>query len=281
MFQVRKMEPKDFPFAIDLANTMNWNMTTADFVFNSKLEPNGCFILQENSERLGIATCISYGKIGWFGNLVVKEAYRKKGAGTALLNHAIEYLKGLGAKTVGLYAYQNLIDFYGKLGFKRDADFIVLEADEVSNLPRSDTKLNVLKQNDLSRVISFDEECFGASRKKALKLILQNPKNLSYLATEENQTLGYITAKIYEESAEIGPLACKPKRNETALKLLNAILTKVEGLEAYMYLPAAQTELLEAALQTGFKEEFRLSRMFLGSVVPQDCLYIAESLERG
>ena len=48
-----------------------------------------------------------------------------------------------------------------------------------------------------------------------------------------------------------------------------------------MYLPAAETELLDVAFKAGFKEEFRLSRMFLGSVVAKNCVYIAESLERG
>ncbi|MGE5533230.1 MAG: hypothetical protein ACM3UN_02645, partial [Bacillota bacterium] len=69
MFQVRTMLAKDFLFATKLANTMNWNMAKEDFEFMSSLEPEGCFVLFDGSKKLGIATCISYGKIGWFGNL--------------------------------------------------------------------------------------------------------------------------------------------------------------------------------------------------------------------
>ena len=82
MFTVEKMKQKDFPFAVELANTMNWNMTEADFAFNMKMEPDGCFVLKENSRTVGLATCISYGKVGWFGNLIVEETQRKHGAGT-------------------------------------------------------------------------------------------------------------------------------------------------------------------------------------------------------
>ena len=67
MFHVEKMTPKDYMFAVELANTMNWNMTVEDFKFNSRLEPNGCFVLFDDSKRVGVATCISYGSVGWFG----------------------------------------------------------------------------------------------------------------------------------------------------------------------------------------------------------------------
>ncbi len=281
MFRVRKMELKDFPFAVNLANTMNWNMTAADFDFNAKLEPNGCFILQDDSKRIGLATCISYDVIGWFGNLVVKEADRKKGAGTALVNHAVNYLKSLGVKTVGLYAYQSLTDFYGKLGFKHDADFAVLKANKVSTLAENNVRLKTIETKDLIRIMDFDAGCFAASRKKLLKLVLQNPNNLCYLSTEKSGILGFIAAKVYEETAEIGPLVCQKEQPETALKLLKKVLHQVKGFEAYMYVPISETELLDTAFKSGFKEEFKVSRMFLGPAVPQQCLYIAESLERG
>ena len=281
MFRVRKMEPKDFSFAVELANTMNWNMTSGDFEFNMELEPNGCFILQEDLEPVGLATCISYGSVGWFGNLIVKEDYRKKGAGTALVNHAVNYLKRTGATTVGIYAYQHLTDFYRKLGFKRDVDFAVLKTSAVASLSGTDKNLKTIKAQDISRVVDFDGACFGASRKKLLELVLQNPRNLGYVAVEGSDIVGYAVAKVYDETAEIGPLVCQRNQPETALKLLKTVLCRLRGLEGYMYVPSDKAALLDVAFKANFREEFRLARMFLGSVVPQDCVYIAESLERG
>ncbi len=62
MFEVKKLSKKDYSFAAELANTMNWNMAVEDFEFNAALEPDGCFLLVDGSTRLGVATCISYGK---------------------------------------------------------------------------------------------------------------------------------------------------------------------------------------------------------------------------
>ena len=122
------MHHEDFAFATNLANTMDWNMAVEDFQFMTSLEPGGCFVLFDDSKRIGIATSNSYGKVGWFGNLIVKEEYRGKGAGSQLVKHAINYLHGKGVETIGLYAYPNLIGFYSNLGFRYDEDFSVLKS---------------------------------------------------------------------------------------------------------------------------------------------------------
>jgi predicted N-acetyltransferase YhbS len=281
MFHVKKMEPKDFAFAVDLANTMRWNMAVQDFEFNAELEPNGCFILLDDSEPAGLATCISYGKVGWFGNLVVAEKNRKQGAGTQLVTRAVNYLKSIGSTTIGLYAYPHLVDFYGTLGFVRDADFVVLKADAVSASLEAGGKVRAWTQKDASSIVDLDEDCFGASRKKLLERILRNQDNVGYVAVEESSLIGFVAAKVYEQAAEIGPLVCNRNHPDRAANLLKAALQDLRGLEAYMYLPDAETPLLEAAFKAGFREEFRLARMFFGPFASKNCIYLTESLERG
>ena len=123
MFQVKQMRSSDFQFATKLANTMNWNMAPEDFDFMASLEPEGCFVVFEGSQALGDSYMHQFWQIGWFGNLIVKEKYRRKGAGRLLVKHAVNYLQSKGVKTIGLYAYPNLESFYGSLGFKKDMDF--------------------------------------------------------------------------------------------------------------------------------------------------------------
>ncbi|HKZ88475.1 MAG TPA: GNAT family N-acetyltransferase [Candidatus Bathyarchaeia archaeon] len=279
MFHIKKMTPEDFEFAVELANTMNWNMVAGDFEFNAKLEPHGCLVLLDGSEKIGVATCISYGKMGWFGNLIVKEAYRQKGAGTLLVKHALSYLSGLGVKAVGLYAYEWLVDFYGKLGFKYDRDFLVLKANNVSLAKFGE--LRTAAKEHMPAVVNLDAECFGASRKKVLESILLNMRNVCYVSAENDKIIGFATAKVYDEMAEFGPLVCASNRTDIAVELLEKLLWRLRGLEGWMCLPAAETTMVKTALRAGFKEESRVARMFLGSIAAEDCLYVAESLERG
>ncbi len=131
MFKIKSLTTAEFGFAVELANTMDWNMAAEDFAFMASLEPDGSFLLLDDSKRVGIATCISYGKVGWFGNLIVDETSRRKGAGRMLVQHALDYLHAKGVETVGLYAYPQLKEFYGHLGFKPDIDFALLCADKI------------------------------------------------------------------------------------------------------------------------------------------------------
>lgn len=204
MFQVKPMRPEDFQFATQLANTMNWNMVPEDFEFNASLEPDGCLVAFDGSERIGIATCIGFGSVGWFGNLIVDEKYREKGVGSLLVNHAVNYLQGKGVKTVGLYAYPNLKCFYGSLGFKVDEDFSLLSVESLGTL--SQGTLPEVGKKHAAAIECFDSQFFGGNRAKLLDSIILEKGNLSYCRFEDDAVVGYVAATVYEKMAWLGPL---------------------------------------------------------------------------
>jgi predicted N-acetyltransferase YhbS len=279
MFQVKPMTVADFKFATKLANTMDWNMATEDFEFMTSLEPEGCFVVFQGSERLGIATSISLGNIGWFGNLIVKEKYRNKGAGSLLVNHSIKYLQSKGAKTIGLYAYPNLIRFYSNLGFERDEDFSVLHAEALDSL--RDKTLPKVKISQIRAIEEFDSRYFGGNRKKLLESIILERSNLSYYKSEGTEVVGYVAATVYETMAWVGPLICKASNVDVAVSLLKTVLAKLTGLSVFAVLPKKEIALEDMLFRVGFKEDFFVSRMFLGQTAAKNCIYLAESLERG
>lgn len=280
MFHAEKMQLADLPFAVKLANTMKWGMSTEDFQFSMNVEPEGCFVLFDGQEPVGVATTINYGAVGWFGNLVISQKYKKKGAGTFLLTHAINYLQSKCVSRIGLYSYPHLLDFYGKLGFKQDIEFVVLKAKTISTTEgRQQAKQAHLQ--DLQRIIDFDKQFFGASRKKVLEQIFLCKQKFFRLIQENSSAVGYAVAKNVSGTAEVGPLVCDKKHPKEAVTLLRGILSKLNGAEGIMCVPATQEALIETAISAGFREEFRVVRMFLGSHVGEDCWYLAESLERG
>jgi GNAT superfamily N-acetyltransferase len=279
MFHLEKLKADDFPFAVQLANTMNWNMIIEDFKFMVKLEPEGCFVLFYGSERLGICTSVSFGRVGWFGNLVVKGGYRREGAGSLLVRHAIDYLKNKGVDTIGLYAYPHLISFYESFGFEPDSAFLVLQG-KAGLLP-TEGALRKAKKQDVPEIIDFDSQCFGANRKKSLDPILLRTGNLCYIATENEGIAGYVAAKVYDKMAEVGPLIYHARRVEAAVMLLKTILSRLNGLAVSMCVPKKEIALLKVLSKAGFREDFGVARMFLGPSVAKNCIYMAESLERG
>ncbi len=279
MFHIEEMAADDFPFAVLLTDTMNWNMIEEDFKLMTQLEPNGCFVLWDDSERIGVATSISFGKVGWFGNLIVRKEHRKRSAGTLLLKHAMNYLKSKHVETIGLYAYPQLLRFYGNLGFECDEDFLVLRGKGFSSTVKS--SLKEVKEENMEAIIDFDSRCFGASRRKLLKHIVFSAGNLCYMLTDNDAISGYAAAKVYEGTAEVGPIVCNQARNDIAIALLRAVLDRLKGFETFMCMPRKESAVLDMLFKAGFKEDFRVARMFSGPAVCRRCIYAAESLERG
>jgi len=279
MFHVKNMTAEDIGFAVWITETMSWKLAEEDFEFMMKLEPHGCFVLFHNSERIGIVTTVSFGNMGWLGNLIVAESHRKKGAGTLLARHVIEYLTSKNVETIGLYAYIDKIPFYRRLGFEYESEFTVLRGRGSSSPTTSDFR--EARERDIRNIVNIDKACFGGSRRKLLEPILLNQNNLCYFAIEERKIVGYVVAKVYEDMAELGPLVCRKGRSDIAIELLKANLNRLKKLEVSMCVPKKESAILNMLIKSGFKENFRVARMFYKPQTVKDCIYIAESLERG
>jgi predicted N-acetyltransferase YhbS len=279
MFYVRKMSEEDFEYAVQLTDTKSWNLVEEDFRFMLKLEPEGCFVLLDDSEKIGIITSISLGRIGWFGNLIVEGKHQRKGAGSLLVKHVIDYLTSKNVDVVGLYSYVDAVPFYERLGFKYDSDFIVLEG-KASTSPVN-ANVREVKAEDLQKIIDYDSSCLNASRRKLLENIFHGTNNLCYSSSENGQILGYIMAKVYEGIAEVGPLMCNPKRSDVAVNLVNTVLNRLEGFEVSFCVPKKESVIIDFLTKSEISERFHVARMFSKPISLKECIYIAESLERG
>jgi len=279
MFRIRKMALEDFDFAVRLSDTMNWGLVEEDFEFMTKLEPDGCFVLLHDSERIGIATTISYGQVGWLGNVIVNEKYRRKGGGSLLVKYAIEYLTNRGVETIGLYGYLERAPFYAMNDFQYDSKFLVLRGEGFSAPTKA--RLKKAEKDDIQQIVDLDRLYFGVSRKRLLEPVLLEPENLCYMSTDGCRLLGFAVAKVYDRVAEIGPLVCETLYDDIAIDLLKAILERLKGYGVSMCVPEKESRILNMLIRYGFREAFPLARMFRGTRVMGNQIYVAESLERG
>lgn len=278
MVYVRRISAEDFEFAVQLTDTMDWNLVEEDFEFMMDLEPEGCFMAIEDSEKIGVTTTISYGQVGWVGNVIVSEEHRRRGIGALLVKHSLDYLASKGVGSVGLYAYPHLVSFYERAGFEKDSTLVVLKRKASS---KSAKNLGKIRTRHLQKIIDLDALCFGASREKLLKPILSNTANLCYSKVEGKRVLGFIVAKTYSGMAEVGPMVCRQGREDAAFDLLKTTLTNLKGFEVSIYVSEKATSVLDTLLNLGFMEQFRLVKMVYGMPFGEDCIYAAESLERG
>ena len=195
------------------------------------------------------------------------------------MKHAIDYLRGKRVETIGLYAYPNLTRFYGNLGFRVDEDFSLMHTPKLSSV--SAEALPKVETQNIQQIEKFDCRCFGGERKKLLESIILEEGNLSYYKSNGNDIVGYVAATVYETMAWVGPLTCQESNIEAAVTLLKAVLTKLTWQERLCRSTKKRNALAVTLSAAGFKEDFSVVRMFFGPNVSKNCIYLAESLERG
>jgi GNAT superfamily N-acetyltransferase len=113
---IRNIKPLDFNFIIGLAELENIRYSKKDLNRIIDFEPEGCFIALDGERRLGIITTITYGNVGWIGNLLVEKSTRRRGTGTNLVKEALEYMQKKDVKVPKLYCFPKRIPFYRRLG---------------------------------------------------------------------------------------------------------------------------------------------------------------------
>jgi len=280
MIPIRVLTEEDFPFAVFLTDTVTWGFTEEDFRYMVNLEPDGCFIVLDDKERIGITTTITYGKVGWIGNVIVDENYRNRGVGSVLLKHAVNFLRERSVKTINLLSYVHAVPFYERLGFRSVTGFAVLKGRNIHRGVVGEARR--AEEKDFHDILTFDTYCFGASRERLLKDILSEKDNFCYVSYEDDGLSGFAFARRYSEMSELGPMACRSAFDDSAISLLYAVLGELTGLEVHMNIAERAESLLSELGTLGFEKCFRVVKMFWGEPTPvRSCLLAAESLERG
>jgi ribosomal protein S18 acetylase RimI-like enzyme len=275
---IRKMRPSDFSFAIRLTDTMNWDLAEKDFTFMMELEPEGCFVALADAKRVGITTTAHFGKIGCIGNVIVDAQYRSKGIGVKLVKEATRYLSDKYASTIALYAYQNTVEFYEKMGFKADYHLIRFTGEGRKDQETYE-KARAMTQRDLEEAIRMDKACMNWNRERLLRRKFAESGNLCYAARQNGKLVGFVMADQYRQ--EIGPLICRPNCDGEAISLLKTVLGKLVNVEIGIGVSEKKPRIVDALVQMSFREEFRVTLMHLGEELPKtSCMVAMESLER-
>ena len=138
-----------------------------------------------------------------------------------------------------------------------------------------------MEAKNIQQIAQFDRRCFSGDRRKLLESIILEPDNLSYYVSKDDEVIGYIASTVYEKMAWVGPLVCQEGNVDASVTLLKGVLSKLTGLSAYVALPKKEVSLATTLSKAGFKEDFSVARMFFGPNTSRNCIYLAESLERG
>ena len=114
----------DIPRAMELVAAASWNQTPRDWFRLLEYEPYGCFKAVANGRMVGTVTSTRYeSELAWIGMMLVDAALQRRGIGTQLMRHVIDYLESVCVQTIKLDATPAGRPMYERLGFVAEHDF--------------------------------------------------------------------------------------------------------------------------------------------------------------
>jgi len=265
--RLRRLTSADLPFADHVRALAGWNQTLDDWRRFLALAPGGCFLAEWEGNPAGTATTIVYSaELAWIGMILVHPDYRRRGVGTALLEHCIAYLRGLGVRCIKLDATPAGKLVYDRLGF-HDEWRLTRWKGWPARLHdgQSAQRTRAWQAQDLDRVHGLDAAAFGALRRALLRALGAQSHHALVSYDSSGQPSGYGLLRAGARALYLGPIAAASVA--AAGGLVQALLARSGGQTVYWDIPDPNVPAVAWAREAGFREERSLMRMFLGDNV--------------
>jgi ribosomal protein S18 acetylase RimI-like enzyme len=262
---IRAMQPADLDFAAACTAAEGWSSEIRrEFEGFFAHDPQGCLIAEAGGEPIGVGVATSYGAAGFVGELIVLPAWRGRGVGRRLLDHAVDYLQAHGAGSIYLDGVQTAVSLYERAGFRQ----VCRSLRFIGTVPgRRHPGVCPMRPEHLPEVGRLDRQAFGADRGFFLARRLALYPERCYVLEEDGEMAGYIMGRQGGEYVPVGPWLVRPgvARPE---RLLECLAAGIGGRELAFGVLETNQAAVELAHALGL-DEVRASpwRMALGPAV--------------
>jgi GNAT superfamily N-acetyltransferase len=262
---IRLMTRADFPFADSLRAMMGWNQTLQDWERFLSCEPDGCFVAEWDGAAVGTATTSCYGsELGWIGMLLVHPDHRRRGIGSALLQHGLDQLHRRGVRCVKLDATPLGQPVYERVGFQPEQSLTRWERQGSASVPfRQLGRVKVGEPTDLQPMVVLDRTVFGQERGPILAALAQQARRVSVVKRPDGRLEGFGMLREGTRADYLGPLvACS---SELAAHLVGDLLCHALGRPIFWDVLNENRAATALAGDLGFSPQRSLLRMFHGA----------------
>jgi hypothetical protein len=199
-----------------------------------ELDPEGSFVYEEEVP-LGIATCVTYGRTGVLGHLIVSKSGRGRKIGHSLVDAAVEYMEGRGAESILVHATEEAVRLYQNHGFaiRDETSCIHLKLDN-SFRRSSSAECSQLERSDLSEIIDIDQRLFGDDRGRLIELLYEESPEGAFKIDRAGKIEGFIFGRPDHVGSNLGPWVCLTGDERDADALFRTTLSTLGNGKIYM-----------------------------------------------
>lgn len=250
----------DLPFGKKLTDLEGWDRTLAEWKRMFRVEPGGFFKATVGGRDAGIAAVLRYDRIAWINSFIVREEYRDKGVGSALMKECLSHAWDAGADSIRLDSIAGVEPFYAKFGFKEEYSSLrfIRPGEKFSSMADSVT------EDDLKEILSFDRLFTRMNRARVLESIYRDNPRLALVLRDEGGIGGYLLSSPCDSRIDLGPCVCRPKDDRCASILVKTAMG-LDPAKKYRICVSADNRSAAGLMRDlGFKESVPATRMSQG-----------------
>jgi GNAT superfamily N-acetyltransferase len=252
---IRLMRPADIPAGIRLREAAGWNQTAQDWENLLALEPEGCWVWEEDGEVAATTTAVCYGReLAWVGMVLVLPEYRRRGLALRLMEHGLKWLETRRMQQVKLDATEMGRPLYEKLGFRTERVIERWSGRWKGHGGSEDTQPELALPVDA--IAGMDAASFGVGRTALIRRLLACFPGQGSFSKGEGFILGRPGANAYF----LGPFVSVPAAAGT---LLRRLLDQAGPGEFFWDLFPDVAAAADLAREVGFERRRSLARMAL------------------
>lgn len=181
----------DLPSIVALRESVEW--AAHDWALRAVLEPPDArclVVVDERDEIRGVGSGISYGALGYVGNMIVAAEHRRRGVGAAILDGIRAFLEERGCTRLELFATESGRPLYARHGFALTAPMLR------AILPRStplgvDPSVEIGNGADPDELVAYDTPRFGGDRRRLLGMMANDEERPLLVARRRGTIAGF------------------------------------------------------------------------------------------
>jgi GNAT superfamily N-acetyltransferase len=232
-----------------LSASAGWNQLEEDWRALS-----GGFVAERDGLVVGTVGIVRHGGLSWIAMMLVDPAERGAGIGRALMERALEELRG--DACVGLDATPMGHPLYLSCGLADDYQLVRTKI-RVEGFPAG--RARVMRSEDLPVVLARDREIFGADRGALLRMLYARSPEMAWVL--DAAATGYCFGRPGRLFHQLGPV-CGETR-EAAQVVTASCLAGMAGRTVAIDAPQFDGQWLAWLQDAGFVGERPFTRMFL------------------
>jgi GNAT superfamily N-acetyltransferase len=261
VIQIRIMGMDDLPLGLRLKQEAGWNQTEADWRRFLALQPEGCFVAESDGEAVATLTTCVFELVAWIAMVLVDKSTRGRGIGRAMMTHALEYLDGLGVRSVRLDATSLGQSLYERLGFFGEYPLARLAGVPIPL--GHDYPTRPFDPGLLGRILDLDHSATGTERGRLIRRLAEEfPESIRIAGRD-----GYLMARPGSNAWQIGPCIA---RGDAGPILMGDALLRLSDRPVLLDVPTDNIEAMALVQSRGLTVRRDFLRMCRGEKVTDE-----------